>query len=247
MLTDWHSHTQGAKMAETPDPTKRTPDNAPRPATDNAARGMADNGARNAQAAVDTAVRNTKGIMGETEQLARHGADRARDIQNTAAQQTADSAEAAADMSSKVVDHGRDLMLMGARTAADVSGRIADMGYGRGHHLLASSVQVMDVYRDATERSADRLQAMFASYLTLGRSVQQMQHAWLEMVDQKLEHANHKPQDLLRCSNVVEFAEVQRDLYLDAISHAFDSSSRLFEMAGRALQDAVRPMRNLGH
>jgi hypothetical protein len=59
-----------------------------------------------------------------------------------------------------------------------------------------------------------------------------------------MESAAHKPQDLLRCKNMVELAEVQRDLYLDAINHAFESTSRLLEMAGRTAQDAVRPLRS---
>ncbi len=136
---------------------------------------------------------------------------------------------------------------MGVRTAAGVGSQIADMSYGRGHHLLATSVQVMDIYRDAAQRSADRLQALFSSYMSLGRGIQRMQHAWLEMLDHTLENAAHKPQDLLRCNNVVEVAEVQRDLYLEAIRHAFESSSQLLELAGSTVQDAVRPMQSASH
>ena len=78
--------------------------------------------------------------------------------------------------------------------------------------------------------------------MTFGRGLQSMQHAWLEMMDHTMEHAAHKPQDLLRCKNMVELAEVQRDLYLDAINHAFESTSRLLDIAGRTAQDAVRPL-----
>ena len=65
-----------------------------------------------------------------------------------------------------------------------------------------------------------------------------------ETVEHWGEHAAHKPQDLLRCKTMVEVAEVQRDLYLDAINYAFESTSRLLDLAGRTAQDAVRPLRS---
>jgi hypothetical protein len=88
---------------------------------------------------------------------------------------------------------------------------------------------------------------LFTSYLTFGRGLQQMQHAWLEIVDHSLEKASHKPQDLFRCKNLVELAEVQRGLYLDTVNHAVESGSRLLELAGRAAQDAARPLQNHRH
>ena len=53
---------------------------------------------------------------------------------------------------------------------------------------------------------------LFSSWMAMGRGLQQMQHACLEIFDQSMENAVHKPQDLLRCKTVVEVAEVQRDL-----------------------------------
>jgi hypothetical protein len=109
---------------------------------------------------------------------------------------------------------------------------------------MSSAAHMMDIYRDASERSAERVQALFSSAMMMGRGLQSIQHAWLEMMDHSIEHAAHKPQDLLRCKNVVELAEVQRDLYLDAINHAFESTGRLLDLAGRTAHDAVRPLRS---
>ena len=92
--------------------------------------------------------------------------------------------------------------------------------------------------------SSERVHALFSSAMVVSRGLQSMQHAWLEMMDHTMEHATHKPQDLLRCKNAIEVAEVQRDLYLDAINHAFESTSRLLDIAGRTAQDAVRPLRS---
>jgi hypothetical protein len=51
----------------------------------------------------------------------------------------------------------------------------------------------------------------------------------------------------LRCKNIIELAEVQRDLYIDALNHAFESTSRLLDIASRTAQDAVRPLQSHAH
>ena len=201
-----------------------------------------DNQSRSGQGAAEAAGKSTRAAMAESHDLGQHAADRAMAASQSMTETVAETASAAANMSSKAAEQSREVMMMGVRTAAGMGSRVADMSFGRGHHLLASAAQAMDVYRDASERSAERVQALFSSCMTFGRGLQTMQHAWLEMVDTSIENAAHKPQDLLRCKNMVELAEVQRDLYIDAINHAFESTSRLLQIAGRTAQDAVRPL-----
>jgi hypothetical protein len=210
-------------------------------------RKTSENAARAGQATVESAGRAAKETMHETARTVENGADRAKEAVHTMTDTVTESADAATAMSSKVAEQSREVMLMAARTAAGVSGRVADISYGRSHHMLNSTARVMDVYRDATERSAEHVHALFSSYMSLGRGLQQIQHAWLEAIDHSLENATHKPQDLLRCKNLVELAEVQRTLYLDTINNAVESSSRLLEMASRAAQEAVRPLQNGRH
>jgi hypothetical protein len=203
-----------------------------------------DHAARSGQAGIEAAGKATKESIGETSQIAQNATDRAKDVGHSMTETVAETAEAAAHMSSKAAEQGREVMMMGVRTAAGVGSRVADISFGRGHHMMSTAAHAMDVYRDATERSAERVQALFSSAMVMGRGLQSIQHAWLEMMDHTMEHAAHKPQDLLRCKTMVELAEVQRDLYLDAINHAFESTSRLLDLAGRTAQDAVRPLRS---
>jgi hypothetical protein len=203
----------------------------------------ADQAARSGQAGIEAASRTTKDAIGETAQIAQNGADRAKEAAQSMTETVAETAQAAANLSTKAADQSREAMLVGVRAAAGVSGRVADINFGRSRDLMSSAAQAMDIYRDATARSAERLQALFSTAMVVGHGVQNLQHAWLEMMDHSMENAAHKPQDLLRCKNIVELAEVQRDLYLDAINHAFESTSRLLDLAGRAAQDAVRPLR----
>jgi hypothetical protein len=206
-----------------------------------------DQTAKTSQPAVDATSRIAKDSINETGRAMKNGADEATDAGQSLTETVAETASAAIDMSTKAAERSRDVTLMGMRTVAGVGSRVADIGFGRGHHLMSSSARAMDIYRDASERSADRIQALFSSAMMMGRGLQTMQHAWLEMIDHTMEHAAHKPQDLLRCKNMVEVAEVQRDLYVDAINHAFESTSRLLELGGRTAQDAMRPLQSHPH
>jgi hypothetical protein len=200
--------------------------------------------ARSGQTGVEAASKATKDAIGETAQFAQNGAAHAKETAQSITETVAETAQVAATLSSKAAEQGREAMLMGVRTAAGVGSRVADINFGRGRDLMSSAMHAMDVYRDASERSAERVQALFSSAMMMGRGLQTMQHAWLELVDHTMEHAAHKPQDLLRCKTMVELAEVQRDLYLDAINHAFESTSKMLDLAGRTAHDAVRPLRS---
>jgi hypothetical protein len=196
---------------------------------------------------IDAAGKSAKEATSETNQVAQDVADRAREGGQTMTETAAETVHTAASLTSKAAERSREVMLMGVRTAAGVGSQVADISFGRGQHMLSSAVQAMDIYREATERSAERVQALVSSYMIFGRGLQHMQHAWIEMLDHSMGNGSHKPQDVLRCHNIVELAEVQRDLYLDAINHAFASTTRLLDLAGRAAQEAVRPLQPHAH
>lgn len=206
-----------------------------------ASRKPQDTAAKVAQPALDSA-KVAKETVGQTASFVDAAADRARQAGQTMTETAAETASHATNTSARAVASSRDAMLLGMRTAAGVSGKVADISFDRGHHILSSTAQAMDIYADATERSAERVQALVTSAMVWTRGLQKMQHAWLEMIDQSMERASHRPQDLLRCKNLVELAEVQRELYTDAVNHAFESSSKLLDLASRAAQDAVRPL-----
>jgi hypothetical protein len=208
------------------------------------ARKAQDQTTRATQSGVETASRATKETAGQTAQLTESVAERINQANQSLAETVAGTAGAAADASSKVAASGREAILLGMRTAGGIGGKVADMSFDRGHHLLNSTVQALDIYADATERSAERVQALMSSAMVWTRGIQKTQRAWLEMIDHSMERAAHRPQDLLRCTTLVEFAEVQRDLYTNAITHAFESSNRLLELASRAEQEAARPLQS---
>jgi len=188
-----------------------------------------DAAARSASATADMVSKATKDAIASAE--ARTGA---------AAEQASRPIQAATEA-------GEQVARIGSGAAAEAGGQFADASYDRGRRLLASTAHALDIYSDATERSAERVQALMSSALTLTRGLQKMQHAWLEILDNSMERAVHRPQDLLRCKSLTEIAEVQCDLYTDAINHAFESSSRLLELASQTAREAVRPLQSRVH
>jgi hypothetical protein len=203
-----------------------------------------DQGVKSGQAGIEAATRTAKDAINEAAQVSQNGADRSKEAAHSITETVAETANAAANLSTKAAEQSREVMMAGVRSAAGVGSRFADINFDRSRDLMSSAAQAMDICRDASERSAERVQALFSSALVMGRGIQNLQQVWLEMMDHRMEHAAHKPQDLFRCKNIVELAEVQRDLYLDAINHAFESTSRMLDLAGRTAQDAVRPLRS---
>lgn len=176
--------------------------------------------------------------------MAQNGAGHSKEAAQTASETVAEAANTVTAISSEVVERSYEAVMTGVRTAADVGSRVADISFGRGHHLLSSTTHMMDIYHSASKQSAGRVQALFSSWMAMGRGFQQMQHAWLGILDHTVKNAAHKPQDILRCKTMVEVAEVQRDLYNSAINYTVELSSRLFEVVNLTAQDAARPLRS---
>lgn len=211
------------------------------------AKRASDNLTRSSQAAVDAAGKATKEAISETGRVTQNTADRAKEVGENIRETVVQTTDVAANLSATTAEQGREAMMTGMRAVSGVGGRATDISFSRGHQMMSSAAHALDIYRNASERSAERVQALFSSAMILGHGLQQMQRAWLEMVEHRMGAATHKPQDLLRCKNVVELAEVQRDLYLDAVDHAFELTSRLLDLAGRTAQDAVRPLKSHYH
>jgi Phasin protein len=194
--------------------------------------------------AVDSTVQSSKEALGRAENVLNRTVDEAGAISSSMADTMARSAEATAEVSQRVAEQGRDAVRLGVHTAGNVNSRFADASYDRNHRVLESTTRALEVYREAAESSAEKVQTLVASWTTLGRGVQQMQLAYLQMLDRTLKGASHKPQDLLRAKSVEEFAAIQRDLYIDTINHVFEANSILLQMAAGVAQEARPALQN---
>lgn len=190
----------------------------------------------------EAAERITEQTKETTEQAARQ----AREISENFADLLARTTDLAVNTTERAAEQGREAVWQGVRAAAGMQARLADVGYGRGHRLIGSSARMIELYREASENTAETVQALVKSYVHLGRGMQEMQRAYLDLLDRAVERSTRKPQDLLRCRSLEEFAGVQRDIYVDAVNHAVEATSTLLDLASRAAQDALEPLQNKG-
>lgn len=190
----------------------------------------------------DTASRTAREAMDRGEDVAHQNVEDLREVGETVADTVVKTTDAAVEIGQRVAEQGQEVMMLGVRAAAGMNGRLAEAGYGRGHRMLGAAARALQVWQEASNTTAENVQALFSTYLTVGQGLQQMQHAYLEMLDRAVDQAAHKPQALLRAKSLEEFAEVQRDLYLDAVNRAVEFSTTLLQIAAQTAQQAMRPL-----
>ncbi len=179
-----------------------------------------------------------------TEDVMRTAADETDEMMENVTETVSRTADAAVDITQRVADQGREVIWLGMRAAAGVNGRLADVGYGSSHRLLEQASRMMEIYGQASEATAENLQTLFTSWLSLGRGMQQMQQTWFSLLDRSVNDAVHKPQDLLRCKSLVEVADTQRELYVKAVERAVESGATLLQLAERVAREATGPLRS---
>jgi hypothetical protein len=167
---------------------------------------------------------------------------RARELAEEGAKASEQVAEAAVQAARTATEQSQENLNAGVQLLLQAQAPLAEVGYEQGRRFAAASARIADLYREAAERSADDTHALVAAFSSLGRGLQQWQHACFDLMSRSLERAAGRREALFRCRSAVELAEAQRDLYLDGIDTLFTSSVTLLELSSRIAQDAVRPL-----
>jgi hypothetical protein len=175
------------------------------------------------------------------------GPEAAKHTGGTTADATRRTAEAAADATRHAAAQGNEMAMSSLRAIAGVQGPLADAGFDQSQRALDVTTRVTDVYHDAAERAAHDLDALIGSWTSLGRGLQRWQHAYFDQLQQFMGSVARKRQDLLRSNSPVEFASVQRDLYVDLVRRAFEANATLLQLTGQIAQEAVRPLQERAH
>ena len=174
--------------------------------------------------------------------LAHQNAEDLREVGETVADTVVKTTDAAVEIGQRVAEQGQEVMMLGVRAAAGMNGRLAEAGYGRGHRMLGAAARALQVWQEASNTTAENVQALFSTYLTVGHGLQQMQHAYLEIAGSCRGPGDSQAAGPAAGKTLEEFAEVQRDLYLDAVNHALESSTTLLQIAAQTAQQAMRPL-----
>ena len=111
-------------------------------------------------------------------------------------------------------------------------------------HRLAECPSFQELIGSHTRRvwSDANGEALIEAFSNIGRGVQQMQHAWFDILNKSIDRAARRPQDLLRCNSPVELAEAQRDLYREGVSYMVNATTTWLNLMAQTAQEAGRPL-----
>jgi hypothetical protein len=167
-------------------------------------------------------------------------ADTVKRVGETVADGTRRTNEAAADATRRAADQGREATMSGLRAIAGLQ----DAGFEQSRRVVEATARITDVYREASERAAGDVHALFDSWTSLGRGLQRWQQAYFDHLEQWVQSVAGKRQDLVRSNSPVALAEIQRDLYVDLVGKTLSASTTLLQVSGQIAQDAVRPLQD---
>ena len=117
----------------------------------------------------------------------------------------------------------------------DVAGKPVDEAFAP----QSVTLRLADTYREATERTADRVQALTDSCTNVGRRLQNWQQECLGQFLRSGEHLSASQADFSRCRFPAEFVKIQRDIYVEAINHLFQANAVFFDVAAKTAQDTA--------
>ena len=77
----------------------------------------------------------------------------------------------------RAADRGRENVRQGVHAITSAQAPLADMGYDNSRRFVETTASVTEVYRDATESTAEDVMSLVGAYSNIGRGMQRYQHA----------------------------------------------------------------------
>ena len=121
-------------------------------------------------------------------------------------------------------------------------------GSGNGTQTAKEAVDRMphtiDRSADATAaRAHDMAIAFKTSYGVFADGIQELQHAYWNILQQSFDVAASAPAELMRCRNMTEVAEIQREVMHKCLDGLVDANRALMTVSNRVTENATKPLR----
>jgi hypothetical protein len=170
--------------------------------------------------------------MGLTKQEGIEAGDPSADLAMRASGTTGDTARVAGEQ-------GWGAVLRGVHSLTKVQAHFAEASLDHGRRVLDIALRLADTYREATERAADRAQALTESCTNVGRGLRNWQQEGLAQLRRSAEQLSVGQMDFSRCRSPAEFVKIQRDIYVGAINHLLQANAVFFDVAAKTAQDTA--------
>jgi hypothetical protein len=136
-------------------------------------------------------------------------------------------------------EQGWGAVLRGVRSLTEVQAHFAEAGLDQGRRVLDIALRLADTYREATERTTDRVQALTESCTNVGRGLQNWQQECLAQLRRSAEHLSAGSMDFSWCRSPAEFVKIQRDIYVGVINNLLQANAVFFDVAAKTAQDTT--------
>jgi hypothetical protein len=161
-----------------------------------------------------------------------------------AGERRTDAAGATGDVARTAGQQGSGAALQGMRTMSAIQAHFAEASLDESRRVWGIAFQVAETYRAATDRTANRVQALTNSWTRAGLGLQNWHQECLAQFHRSAEHLSAKQQDLSQCRSPAEFVKVQHDIYVGAISDFLRANAVLCDVVAKTAQDTATSLRD---
>jgi hypothetical protein len=96
---------------------------------------------------------------------------------------------------------------------------------------------------DEAARTARDLTGAFAnSYSVFADGIQELQHGYWRVVQQSVDIAATAPTEMMRCRNLTELSELQREIFSKYLDRVVDANRMLIDVSARVAGNVAKPL-----
>ena len=122
-----------------------------------------------------------------------------------------------------------------------------ESGTGNGAHTVREAAEKVAgsaarVTDEAARTTRDLTGAFANSYSVLADGIQELQHGYWRIVQQSVDIAATAPAEMMRCRNLTELSDLQREIFHKYLDGVVDVNRTLMDVSARVAGNAVKPL-----
>ena len=150
--------------------------------------------------------------------------------------------QAATEGSQRVTEDVTETARKSVEAVSERSQRIVGEVGSQIEKTRRAAVEAAEIYGEAVQMTAQRMKVLTEASRVTASGVQEIRQAWVDWMNAALQTNARVAQQLFRCSNLRDFAAVQRSFAEESMSGWLESSSRMLQLTRRLAEDAIHPI-----
>jgi len=117
-------------------------------------------------------------------------------------------------------------------------------------HIAGTAHEAADRVADTAQRitgeavhaTRDLTGAFATSYGVFADGIQELQHGYWRIVQNSFNIATSAPAEMMRCRNLTELSELQREIFSKYLDGVVDANKTLIDVSARVAETAAKPL-----